>query len=109
MAGRLGYCGMDREHLALTGEEVRACWQAPQAAEPWEGLFSELPRPQPPDTERVGDGAVLSVRPSDGDRGHGRCVPGRHGVCEPPPRAPTMLRGPAPSRSNRGASRWPSR
>ena len=63
MAGRLGYCGMDREHLALTGEEVRACWQAPQAAEPWEGLFSELPRPQPPDTERVGDGAVLSLHP----------------------------------------------
>ena len=64
MAGRLGYCGMDREHLALSGEEVRACWQAPQAAEPWEGLFSELPRPPPPHTERVGDGTVLSLRPA---------------------------------------------
>ena len=57
--------------MPLDGDEVRACWQAPRAAEPWEGLFSELPRPSAPDTERVGDGAGLVPRPLSSAAGSG--------------------------------------
>ncbi len=28
MAGSLGYCGLDRRRQPLTGDEIRACWEA---------------------------------------------------------------------------------
>ena len=28
MAGSLGYCGLDRQRQPLTGDEIRACWEA---------------------------------------------------------------------------------
>jgi hypothetical protein len=31
VAAQLGYCGLDKRRLALTGDEVRACWEAPLA------------------------------------------------------------------------------
>ena len=27
VAGNLGFCGLDRTHAALTGDEIRPCWQ----------------------------------------------------------------------------------
>jgi len=50
VAARLGYCALDKERAVLTGEEIRACWQAPAILEPAEGLFESLntlltPRP----------------------------------------------------------------
>ena len=29
VAGSLGYCGLDRRRQPLTGDEIRACWEAP--------------------------------------------------------------------------------
>ncbi len=42
MAGRYGYCGLDRTRATLQGDEVRACWQPPVREETFEGLFREL-------------------------------------------------------------------
>jgi hypothetical protein len=42
VAGRFGYCGLDRTRAALQGDEVRDCWQAPSRTESYEGLFREL-------------------------------------------------------------------
>jgi hypothetical protein len=42
VAGGLGYCALDKTRVALTGEEIRACWQAPAILEPVEGLFESL-------------------------------------------------------------------
>jgi hypothetical protein len=42
VAGRLGYCALDRTRAVLQGDEIRACWQAPSRPEPFEGLFSGL-------------------------------------------------------------------
>jgi hypothetical protein len=28
VVANLGYCGLDRTHAALTGEEIRPCWEA---------------------------------------------------------------------------------
>jgi hypothetical protein len=42
VAARLGYCALDKTRAVLTGEEVRACWQAPAILEPSEGLFESL-------------------------------------------------------------------
>lgn len=42
VAGRLGYCALDRTRAVLQGDEIRACWQAPVRAEPLEGLFRDL-------------------------------------------------------------------
>lgn len=41
MAGKLGYCGKDRRRAALSGDEIRGCWEAvpgdnrPPDATPW--------------------------------------------------------------------------
>ena len=32
MAGQLGYCGLDRQRKPLQGDEIRACWEAADAA-----------------------------------------------------------------------------
>jgi hypothetical protein len=32
VAAQLGYCGLDRQRLALRGDEIRSCWEAPSAA-----------------------------------------------------------------------------
>ena len=32
VAANLGYCGLDRTHAALTGDEIRPCWEARSAA-----------------------------------------------------------------------------
>jgi hypothetical protein len=29
VAARLGYCGLDRRRAALSGDELRGCWQRP--------------------------------------------------------------------------------
>lgn len=42
VAGRFGYCGLDRTRATLQGDELRACWQPPLPGEPFEGLFLEL-------------------------------------------------------------------
>ncbi len=42
VAGRFGYCALDRTRAELQGDEVRACWQAPVRTESYEGLFREL-------------------------------------------------------------------
>lgn len=39
VAGRLGFCGFDRQRTPLVGDEVRGCWSA-TASEPV-GLFEE--------------------------------------------------------------------
>ncbi len=58
MAGRLGYCALDRTRAVLQGDEIRACWQAPSRPEPYEGLFTGLD---------ATDGAVDPVAgPADG-------------------------------------------
>ena len=42
VAGRLGYCALDRTRAVLQGDEIRACWQAPVRVETFEGLFRDL-------------------------------------------------------------------
>ena len=32
VAAQLGYCGLDRQRLALRGDEIRSCWESPAAA-----------------------------------------------------------------------------
>lgn len=45
VASRLGYCALDKGREALTGDELRACWQAPPPADdPLPGLFGGLTR-----------------------------------------------------------------
>jgi hypothetical protein len=34
MAGGLGFCGLDRRRDPLVGDEIRACWEAADAAPP---------------------------------------------------------------------------
>ncbi|MEO5940370.1 MAG: hypothetical protein ABIZ72_05375 [Candidatus Limnocylindrales bacterium] len=34
VAARLGFCGLDRRHVPLAGDEVRACWEDSAAAPP---------------------------------------------------------------------------
>lgn len=36
VTAQLGYCGLDRRRLALHGDEMRACWSAPDPAAPIE-------------------------------------------------------------------------
>jgi hypothetical protein len=36
VAGQLGYCGLDRRHAPLSGDEIRGCWQAATEARPFE-------------------------------------------------------------------------
>ncbi|MGH2468275.1 MAG: hypothetical protein ACRDGL_11210 [Candidatus Limnocylindrales bacterium] len=46
VAGRLGTCGLDSRGRPLRGDEIRPCWEAPEAvAYPADGLFPALPRP----------------------------------------------------------------
>ncbi len=61
MAGRYGYCGLDRTRATLQGDEVRACWQPPVREETFEGLFRELSVSTPP----PGPAPVALVRPPD--------------------------------------------
>jgi hypothetical protein len=42
VAGRLGYCALDKRRAVLGGEEIRSCWQGQPAVEPAEGLFGSL-------------------------------------------------------------------
>jgi hypothetical protein len=42
VAGRLGYCALDRTRAVLQGDEIRACWQAPSRPERFEGLFRDV-------------------------------------------------------------------
>lgn len=53
VAGRLGYCSLDRTRAVLQGDEVRACWQAPASPVPFEGLFRDL-EPDDPAPGRPG-------------------------------------------------------
>jgi hypothetical protein len=63
VTARMGFCSLDRMREPLTGDEIRACWQAPIVAEPPVGLFAMVealipqadpelsaarPRPTPP-------------------------------------------------------------
>ncbi|MET0772308.1 MAG: hypothetical protein ABWZ82_04430 [Candidatus Limnocylindrales bacterium] len=64
VAGRLGYCALDRTRAVLQGDEIRACWQAPSRPEPYEGLFREL-EPEDPAGEVATRAPVTSSR--DGD------------------------------------------
>lgn len=61
MAGRFGYCSLDRTRATLLGDEVRACWQAPVRSETFEGLFRELSGV----TEPVGPAAPALSRQVD--------------------------------------------
>jgi hypothetical protein len=63
VAGRLGYCALDRTRAVLQGDEIRACWQAPADPEPYVGLFRDLtPEPTSGDdrTREVSSAAVPS-------------------------------------------------
>jgi hypothetical protein len=40
VAGKLGYCGLDRRRQPLTGDEIRGCWEARPA-----GLLSDAAIP----------------------------------------------------------------
>jgi hypothetical protein len=69
VAGRLGYCALDRTRAVLQGDEIRACWQAPSRPEPFEGLFSGLDADEPTDDAAVTpvldasrDGALAATR-----------------------------------------------
>lgn len=65
VAGRLGYCALDRTRAVLQGDEIRACWQAPSRAEPLEGLFQGLDAGDTsPDGDLVGTRTwAIPVRP----------------------------------------------
>ena len=101
VAAGMGYCGLDKTHAVLSGEEIRACWQAPAILEPAEGLFESLnmlltPKPSA-SLAMAGPGSqsVASVpaalprtiggtgeprggaRPRDGDDDSSGVVPGR--------------------------------
>lgn len=73
VAGRLGYCGLDRTRASLEGDEVRICWESPLRPEPFEGLFLELtPDPEP----MAATPSAAETRSSDGAVGTpGRPVP----------------------------------
>ena len=47
VAADLGYCAGDPARQPLSGEEVRACWEAVPAAPVAPGLFAELDTPPP--------------------------------------------------------------
>jgi len=38
VAGRLGFCGLDRRRDPLHGDEMRGCWEAPPPDTPLDGL-----------------------------------------------------------------------
>ncbi len=44
MAGRLGFCGLDRRRDPLDGDEMRGCWEAPLPDTPPDGrgIFAVL-------------------------------------------------------------------
>jgi hypothetical protein len=64
VAGRFGYCCLDRGRATLQGDEVRACWQPPDRTTSYEGLFRELtPTPEPPPA----DGPVTARTTEDPD------------------------------------------
>lgn len=70
VAGRLGYCALDRTRAVLQGDEIRACWRAPVRHEPLEGLFLGLePRDRSP-------GAGTASNAIVGDRTDGEAVGG---------------------------------
>jgi len=60
VAGRLGYCALDRTRAVLQGDEVRACWQASSRPEPFEGLFRGLD-PEPPAIAADASGAATGA------------------------------------------------
>ena len=49
VAVQLGYCGLDRNREPLTGDEIRACWEARPAAE---DLTEASPAPAPASDHR---------------------------------------------------------
>ena len=77
VAARLGYCALDRGGEVLTGDEVRACWQAPAVLDPEPGLFDSL-MSSPAAGERRGE--ELGSGRAAGDReaapGELRAAPG---------------------------------
>ncbi len=74
VAGRLGYCALDRTRAVLQGDEVRACWRAAVSHEPLEGLFRGL------------DGSARGTRPAG------------------PSERPTTSPGPAPVQATSATS-----
>ena len=68
VAGRLGYCALDRTRAVLQGDEIRACWQAPSRPEPFEGLFRDLDPGGPvddPPTAPLADAGTRRHRSAD--------------------------------------------
>ena len=67
VAARLGFCALDRTREPLAGDEIRACWQPPIAAEPVVGLFAMVEALESAETGGVtgggGTGSTQSVRP----------------------------------------------
>jgi hypothetical protein len=46
IVGRLGYCALHRSEGALTGDELRACWQSTDTPpEPYQGLLRDIEAP----------------------------------------------------------------
>jgi hypothetical protein len=77
VAGRLGYCALDRTRAVLQGDEIRACWQAPADPEPYVGLFRDLtPGPAGGDERtREAPTAAVPTRIEDGGRARDRVIP----------------------------------
>ncbi|MEP6640107.1 MAG: hypothetical protein ABJC39_12225, partial [Chloroflexota bacterium] len=49
VAAQLGYCGLDRHHLPLVGDEIRPCWEPQPAASPHpRPVGPPLPHPSVP-------------------------------------------------------------
>lgn len=89
VAGRLGYCALDRTRAVLQGDEIRACWQAPARREVFEGgMFGDLAdEPLEADATRAHAGLAA---PGDAAR-----VDGAHGpVADTRSWAIAVARGP---------------
>lgn len=59
VATGMGYCAADRSRAPLTGQEVRACWEAAPAVPDTPGLFTELDASVPTEPAL----ALASARP----------------------------------------------
>jgi hypothetical protein len=55
VAGQLGYCGLDRQRRPLTGDEIRACWEAADAKDAGVPALPGVAPvwPLPPDLDRT--------------------------------------------------------
>jgi hypothetical protein len=64
VAAQLGYCGLDKRRLALTGDEIRACWEAPLAAGSVASASAETVAARPPDGTDVRRRDFVPVPPT---------------------------------------------